>query len=165
MEPDVTNASRSSQGDRESLNASIQVLVIDGVFIVPNASGGVGYLVGNGADAVVTGVWLNLVDGRSGPCPNRGLLPDGRSWWTKGERLSCAGDGVLAVGDVVVHVTLTRISLAPGVLVRGNVHRFGIIGCAGIQVCGEIANLDQHPVRDYVMGVASVIIRIRTGSW
>ena len=50
------------------------------------------------------------------------------------------------------------MQLAPGVFVRANVCRFAEIGCALIEVCVQVVDLNADPVRHAVVGVAAVIV-------
>ena len=104
--------------------AAIQVLIIDRVFIMPDAGRWVRHLVGNERAAIDSRRGLDRVDGRSRP----GI--DGRSHAHRGANrrkgeARRAADIETAVGDVVIHVALPRVGLAPGVLMRGDVLRFG----------------------------------------
>ena len=60
----------------------------------------------------------------------------------------------LTVGDIVIHIALPRVSLAPGVLMRGDVLRLGEIGRARIQRRIQVVHFDQKPVRCAGMRVA-----------
>src|SRR5439155_3937666 len=45
VKPDVSDVNSSSQRHAEGLNCAIQVLVIEGILIVPDASSGIGHLI------------------------------------------------------------------------------------------------------------------------
>ena len=64
----------------------------------------------------------------------------------------------LAIGEIVKHVALVRMSLAPGAFMRDDVLRFGKIGHARIATC-QVTRINQNPVRDTVVHVAAVIVR------
>ena len=60
------------------------------------------------------------------------------------------------------------VSLAPGILVRGHVLRFGKIARAWIQRGIQIIDLHQNPMRYAVVVVAAVLVRCRwkvAGKW
>jgi hypothetical protein len=49
------------------LNSAIQVLIVKRIFIMPDASSGVGYFVPHKPDVIVARIRLNLVHGRASP--------------------------------------------------------------------------------------------------
>src|SRR6266446_2142083 len=104
MKPYVSDA--ASRRDSKGLNRAIQVLVIDRVLIVPNSSGWVCHFIANECNAIVSRIGLDLIRG--------------------------SADSELAIGDVVVHVALPGISLAPGVFMWSDILTFGEIGRARI---------------------------------
>ena len=63
----IGQRSRASQGDTEGLDSAIQILVVDGVFIMPNPGGWVRHFVGNERAAIDSRLGLDRIDGRSGP--------------------------------------------------------------------------------------------------
>ena len=66
---------------------------------------------------------------------------------------------LLTVGNVVIHVALARMTLAPGVFVWDHVLRFGKIGRTRVLRRDQVTRLHQNSVRRYVMNVAAVIVR------
>ena len=68
-----------------------------------------------------------------------------------------AGDIETAVGRIVVHVALPGMGLAPGVLMRSDVLRFGVIGRARIQRRVQVVLFHQKPVRRACVSVAGVV--------
>src|SRR6202043_2578746 len=100
---------------------------------------------------------LDPVDGCSSPgIDGRAHSHRGPSAY-KGETRRAA-DSVLTVGRVVIHVALSRVSLAPDVLMRSYVLRFGVIRRARIQRRVQIIGLNTNPVRYAVVCVASVVV-------
>ncbi len=47
VKPDIAHRDPASQRNTERLNRAIQILIMDGVFIMPDAGGWVRHLVGN----------------------------------------------------------------------------------------------------------------------
>ena len=140
MKSYVTHGNSGSQGHSERLDRAIEVLVIDRVLVMPDSSVGTCDLVANESNAIARRSRrncrsrLDLVDRRSRPGPDRSQLSlRGKSARGKCERTGRARDIVATVGDVVVHVALPGMRLAPDILMRGDVLRFGIISCPGIQ--------------------------------
>src|SRR5205085_637589 len=125
-----------SQGHTEGLNRAIQVLIINRVLVMPDAGGGIGDLVGHEANAIVSRIWLDLVDRCSRPGIDRRLRSgggsDGRKVETAGGGSRSASNRELTVGDIVVHVALPRMRLAPDVFMWGDVLSFGKVGRARI---------------------------------
>ena len=60
MKPDVTDIDSRSQRHAERLNGAIEVLVIEGVFIVPDAGSWSCHLVTHEPDAVVARIRFDL---------------------------------------------------------------------------------------------------------
>jgi len=132
MKTDVRDVYSRSNRHAKRLDGPIEVLVVQRVFIVPHASGGVRDFVAHEPDAI--GAWsrLNLVYRRTGPSHNRRLLSHGGSCASKTKGLINSGYGVRTVRSVVIHVALVRMTLAPGPFVGNNVFRFGKIRCPWI---------------------------------
>ena len=110
------------------MNGAIQVLVIERVFVVPKPGIWSRHLVTNEPDTIVA--WIGLdraAHRRARPSNNGRLLSHGGAHGTKTERLVDSGYAVLTVRSVVIHVALTRVTLAPGAFVRDDVFRFGKI--------------------------------------
>ena len=114
----------------EGLDRAIEVLVVERVFVVPDAGTGVRYFEAHEPDTIVSRVGLMLVYRRAGPGHDRWLLTHGRAHSAKGEVCRAATHVIPLVGSIVVHVALARMTLAPGVFVRDDVFRFGKIGSA-----------------------------------
>jgi hypothetical protein len=131
VESDVTDVHSRSQGHAEGLNRPIQVLVIEGVLIVPDAATQVGYFITHEPDSIVAGVRLNLIHRRAGPSHDCRLHAYRRGGRRKREVRSSA-HGKLTVGSIVVHVTFSGMSQAPLIFVRGHILSFGKISRACI---------------------------------
>ena len=156
MKSDITHGNSRSQRHTERLNRAVQVLVINRILVMPDASGGICHLAANESNAIDPRSRLDLVDRRSGPGLDRRLHshrgPDGR----KGEIHLVAGSNTeLTIGDIVVLVALPRISLAPGVFMWSNVLTFGEVSR---HRCGQIACCHGDAVGRLVMGVARVVV-------
>src|SRR6266480_954819 len=163
VKADVRDVYSGSNRHAERLEGAIEVLVVQRIFIVPDPSSGVGDFVAHEPDTVGSRRGLDLVYRRAGPSHNRRLLSHGGSCASKTKGLVNSGYGVRTVRSVVIHVALVRMTLAPGSFVGDNVFRFGKIRRSRVQRCVQVVNVNQNSVRRYVMTVAAVIVRCRTG--
>ena len=69
MEANVAYISSGAQGHAEGLNSAVEVHVKQGILIVPDAGGRVGYFVAHQPNAVVTRIGFNLIDRSGRSCP------------------------------------------------------------------------------------------------
>ena len=156
MEPDVAHRDSDSQRHTEGLDRAIKILVMDGVFIMPNPSGGIRHFVDNERTTIDPRLRLDRSTGRSSPGiggrshSHRGA--NGR----KGETRR-PSDIVTTIGRIVIHVALPGVRLAPGVLMWRYVLRFGEVGRARIHRRVQIAPFHQNPVRCACVSVARVV--------
>ena len=157
MKSDITHANSRPQRHTERLDGAIQVLVINRVFIVPNTWGGVRYLIAYKTNPIDSWNWLQLVDRRSGPGIDRRQRSHRGADGGKGET-GGATNTKLPVGDIIVHVALPRMRLAPGVFMWRDVLTFGKVGRASILSCVKVAHWHQDPVGRPCVGVAGVVI-------
>ena len=162
VKSDVRDIDSGSYGYAKGLNGPIEILVIQRVFIVPDSRSGVGDLVTHKPDAIVTRIGLELIYCCTCPSHDRGLLSMGDACSAKTEGRGTATHSVLMIRRVVVHVTLVRMSLAPGVFVRHDILRLGKIGCAHVLRWNQVIRVHQNSVRRHVMNVAGVIVCSRT---
>ena len=146
------------KNDFEGLNGAVEVLVIDGVFIMPHSRIWSRYLVANPENAVISWIRFTLVYKCARPSHDSWLLSHGRSSGAEIEIRRATTHALLLVGDVVIHVALARVSLAPGVFVLHHVLCFGKIGGARVLRWDQVARFNQNSVRRYVMNVAAVIV-------
>lgn len=133
MKSDVSDVNSRCQRHAEGLHGAIQVLVIQRVLVMPNSSTWVGYLVTHEPDAIVARIRLDLVYCRSCPRLDGRLHSHGAANCRKRERRTDAGYAILTVGRIIVHVALSRVTLAPGVFVRRNVLRFSEVSRAWVE--------------------------------
>src|ERR1700674_5124080 len=117
MKADVRDVYSGSNRHAKRLDGAIEVLVIERVFIVPDASSGVRHFIPHKPNTVGSGSGLDLVYRRTGPSCNARLLSHGGTHGTKSERLVDSGHAVLTVRSVVVHVALVRMTLTPDAFV------------------------------------------------
>src|SRR5436190_13081638 len=98
---------------------------------MPQSGAGISHLATHKPDAIVSGIRFDLAyhSARAGPCRDSGASPDGRANRSKCETC-CAVHMELAVGNVVIHVALPGMRLAPGVFMRRNILAFGEVSCA-----------------------------------
>lgn len=156
---DVSKGNSRSQWNAEGLNGTIEVLVIKRVLIVPHAIAQVGYFVTHKPDTIVARIGFELAHRCAGPGFDGGLFSHGGTGQRKAESGRSTGDSEWPVGSVVIHVTLARVSLAPGVFVRDDVLRFGKIGGARVLCRDQVTRFHQNSVGGCVMTVTGVIVR------
>ena len=157
MKSEIANRDSAPQRHAERLNPTIKILIIDGVLVMPNAGARVRHFETKKPKAIDSGNGLDPVDGCSSPSiDGRGHSHRGSNRG-KGE-IHRAGDTVLTVGGVVVHVALPRVSLAPGVLRRSYVLRLGVIRRARIQRRVQVVTFHKNPMRRACVNVAAVVV-------
>ena len=135
MEFDVAQDRRKEWiNELEGLNGTVKVHVKDGVLIVPHSGIRACYLVTDEEETIVTRIGLNLTDCGARSCPglDSRLHSDGRTDCRKIEKCRAAGDRELTIGEIVEHVALRGMRLAPRVFMRGNVGGFAKITCPWI---------------------------------
>lgn len=163
MKTDVTDVHSRPNGHPEGLDRAIEIFVINRKFIVPDAGRRIRNVVANEENTVVSWIGLKLVYSGAAICPG---LDSGLHSHCVSERGKRETGGAayreLTVGDVVKHVALVGMTLAPGVFMRTNVCGFSKIDCARILCRVQVANLDPDPVRHAVVVVAAVVV---SGRW
>lgn len=162
MKSDVVQWRRKSwENDFEGLDTAIQVLVVDGVLIVPHAVGRACHFITDEENAVVTRIRLILVHCRACPGDDGGLCSRRRANRRKCEVGRAAADTELMVRDVVEHVALARVRLTPRVFVRSDILRFGEIGRTGILRWIQVARRHRDPVRRASVTVPGMVVCAR----
>jgi len=158
VKSDVTEVSSGTQRHAKGLNAAIEILVKQRVLIVPDSRSGIGHFIAHKPDTIISRVRLLPVYRR--PCPSRdgrvhshGLINRGKA------EARCTENKELMVGSVVIHVALPWMGLTPLVLLPRVVLRFREIGCALIERCVEITDINANPVRCVVMGGVAGVVR------
>ena len=162
MKVDVLDEWNSwSNRHAKRLDGAIEVLVIERIFVVPDLlrRADLERFVAYEPDTIVAWVRFNPVHRRAVPGHDRRLLSHGGACASKSKGLVNSGYGVLTVRGVVVHVALARMTLAPRVFVRDYVLCFSKICRSRVQRRVQVVNVNQNPVRRYVMNVAAVIVR------
>ena len=128
------------------MNRAIKILVIDRVFIMVKSGDRARHLVGKKGTAVDSRRGFDGPDGCSRPgIEGRGHSHCGSNR-RKGEAGS-AGNAKLTKGCIVVHVALSRVGLAPGILIRCDVKQFGVIRRARVQRRVQVVAFHDHHVR------------------
>ncbi len=158
MKSDVRDVHPGSNRHAERLDRAIEVLVVESIFIVPDAGTRVRDFVAHEPDAIGSRVRLLSVYRRASPSHDGRLFSHGGSCAGKTKGLINSGYGVRTVRSVVIHVALARMTLAPGVFVRDDVFRFGKIRRSWVQRRVQVVNVDQNSVSGYVMTMATVIV-------
>jgi len=150
------------KGDTERLDGPIQVHVKDGILIVPATAIGC-YLVTDEEFSIVSLVWLDLDHCCTRICPNLDsrLHSHGVTGLVKYEVRRPAADRKLLVGEIVKHVALIWMRLAPGEFMRADVGGFAIIGRTWVIARNQVACFHQDPVRHAVVHVAAVVVGVR----
>src|SRR4051812_43099425 len=106
MKSDVRNVCSGADRHAERLNTAIEVLVVESVFVVPDAGTGIRYFEAHEPDTIISRVRLLPVYGRAGPCHDRWLLAHGGANGRKREGCRAATHVIALVRSIVVHVTL-----------------------------------------------------------
>src|SRR5262249_55423231 len=122
----------------ERLDRTIQVLVINGVFIVVHTGIWPCHLGTNEENTIITRIGLDLRHCCSSPRYNSRLLPHRVAYEIKRERLVDSNYVDLAIGSVVIHVALIRMTLAPRAFIGHYVFRFGEVLRPGIHRCVQV---------------------------
>ena len=133
MKSYVTDVGTWPQGHAKRLNRAIQVLVIQGILIVPESGRWIGHFVSHKPKAIIARIRFDLVYCHACPRHDGRSPPDCRGKRRKCET-RCAADVELAIRNVVVHVALPGMRLAPCVLVGSDILGFGEVRRALIQV-------------------------------
>lgn len=130
MEPNVVQYYRREKGvnDFEGLDGAVEVLVIDGVFIMVHAGIWSCHLVTDKENAIVSWVRFTLVYNCASPSHDGRLLSMSWARVSKSKGLVGSDHVVLFVRSIVIHVALGRMTLAPDAFVRDDVIGFSEIG-------------------------------------
>src|SRR5215831_9213916 len=161
VKSNIAYVNSGSDGHPKRLNGAIQVLVIDGILVVKNASRRVRYSETHKENAIISRIRADLVYARARrACPSHnGRLSSHRAA-KRCKREACgAAHAILTIGGVVEHVALAGVRLAKGEFARSDVLRFGKIGRAGVLRCVQITGLNANPVRYAIMHVPSMVVR------
>lgn len=163
VEFDVIQWDGKPEENAERLNGAIQVHVKDGIFIVPDSSGGPCHLITDEENAIVTRIGLDpgYCCTRIRPSLDSSLHSHGVTGLVEYEIGRPATDCKLLIGEIVKHVAFSRVRLAPGVLMRGDVGCFAIIRSARILSWNQVSHVSQDPMRHTIVVVAAVIIGVR----
>ena len=163
MKTDVSDVDTWPQWHTKRLDSSVQVLVIQGILIVPDSGSWIGHFVSYEPEAVIARIRFELVQCRACPC-HEGRSPPDRGTKRRKCEARCAGDVELAIRNVVVHIAFPGIRLAPRVLVGSDILRFGEVRRALIQVLVQIIDFNPDPMRYTVVRMAAVVVRGRRKS-
>src|SRR5688572_10452572 len=163
MEADIAYRHTGPCRNTKRLDRAIDILVIDGVLVMPYARRRIGHLITYDSDTVIPGIRREGRPAGTVPGIDRRPLPDRRSGGREAERAGRTVNVVTPVRDVVVHVALAGIRLAPDVFVRGYVLSLGIIGGAHVLSRAQIGDLRQDPVCRAEMRMTAVAVVRRGG--
>ncbi len=167
MKTYIANVDLALPRHAERLKRAVKVLVVQGVLIVPQSGIWPRDLAPDEENTVVSRIRLIKIYCRACPCPDGRLHSRSVTYWRKRE-IRRATNKELAVRSIIKHVALAGMCLAPGVLMRRDVLRFGKVGCALVKRRVEIVDFHDDPVRNAAVIVAAVIIRVRwevTSEW
>src|SRR5215216_4455800 len=101
MESDVRDVYPWSNRHRERLDRAIKVLVIERIFIVPDAGTRVRYFKAHEPDTIISRVGLMLDYRRASPGHDRWLFAHGRAHGAKTESCRAATHVISLVGTIV----------------------------------------------------------------
>ena len=132
MKSDVRDVYSGSKRHAKGLNSAIEVLVIQGILIVPDPRTWITDFVTHEPDAIVAWVRFGSIHGRACPGHDGRLFSHAGAHPGKRKRLIDSGYVVTTVRSVVIHVALPRMTLAPGVFMRDDVFGFGKINRARV---------------------------------
>lgn len=164
MESDVAQyRMRRVIDDFERLNPTIQVHIKDAILIMPDAGIWPCDLISNEELAIVTRIGLDFGHNcaRACPCLDGRLHSHRATYRRKDEIRWPATHRELAIGEIVKHVALIGMRLAPGVFMRANIGGFAKITRTGIQRCVEVIHVYQDSVGYAVMAMTAVIVGVR----
>jgi hypothetical protein len=121
---DVTDIDSGSQWHAEGLDGAVEVHVKKSVFIVPHAATQVGDFVTHKPDTIVARIRSELVHRGASPRLYSRLHSHRASRRRKGESVRTAANRKRTIGEIVEHVALVGMGLAPREFMRGNVRGF-----------------------------------------
>ena len=117
------------------MNRAVKVLIVQSILIVPDSGTWVCNFVTHEPDAVVSRIRLDLVQRGTGPGPHRDGGPPPNGVTNRGKiEVRCPAHHEFAIGDIVIHVAVAGMRLAPGVFMRRDILGFGEVGRSLIKV-------------------------------
>ena len=145
------------------MDGTVEVHIKQSVLIVPDSCGRVGYLEPHKPNTIVSGIGFDLVHDRSRTRPklDSRLHTHGAGNRCKVKIRGAAADSELTIGEIVKHVALVGMRLAPGVFMRSNIGGFANIGRARILCCVQVSHVNQDTVGNAIVIVAGVIVSVR----
>ena len=144
MKSDVRDVYSWPNRHAERLDRAIEVLVVQSVFIMPDARRRICYFITHEPDTIISRVRLLPAYSRARPSHDLWLLPHGRAHGAKAERCRSATDVITLVRRIVVHVALAGVTLTPGVFVRNDVFCFGEIQRAYVLGRDQVIRVHQN---------------------
>ncbi len=159
MKTNIINVHPRRQRHSKGLNAAIEVFIIDRVVIVPDSGRRIGHLTANEENTIISRVGFDLIHSGASSCPGLDCGLHSQRAANGGKReAGGAGDMELTVRDVVKHVTLVGMTLAPGVFMRTDVCGLAEIGRIWIHCCVQVVDRNPDPMRHAVVVVAVVVV-------
>ena len=128
----ITDVNSRRHRHAERLNAAIEVLVIQGVLVVPDTGSWVGHFVTHEPDTIIARIRLEPVNRCACPGHDGRLHSHCRTNTCKREIGWAAADGKLPIRDVVIHIALSGMGLAPCIFMGSYILTFGKIRCASV---------------------------------
>ena len=132
---------------------------------MPDSWTWVGHFVSHKPKAIVARIRFDLIQCRACPCHEGRSRPDRGAHSGKCETRRAA-DAELAIRNVVVHIALPGMGLAPCVFVGSDILGFGEVRRALIQVLIQVIDFNSDPMRYTVVRMAAVVVRrgwVRSG--
>lgn len=163
MKANIGYINPGRQRHTEGLNRTIQVHVKESILIVPDSSRRISYLIAHEPNPIITVIGLNLGYSCARICPSlNSRLHSHRVTGRRKYEIGRATAGrKLLIGEIVKHVALIRVRLAPGVLMGSDVGGFAIIGRPRVLGWDQVSHINQDPVRHTIVIVAAVIVGVR----
>jgi len=158
MKPDVRDVDSWPHRHAERLDRAIEVLVVQSVFIMPDARRRICYFITHEPDTIISRVRLLPAYSRARPGHDRWLFPHSGAHGAKAERCRSATHVIPLVRSIVVHVALAGVTLTPGVFVRNDVFCFGEIQRAYVLGRDQVIRVHQNSVRRCIMAVTAMIV-------
>jgi hypothetical protein len=115
MKVDVANVYSGREWHAKRLDSAIEVFIVKRILVVPDSGGRIGHFVAHEPNTVVTRIRFKLVYYGTSACPSHDgwLHPHRGTNRGEAERRWSTANGKLPIGDVIIHVALPGMGLAP----------------------------------------------------
>jgi len=145
MKANIGKDGASPNRHAKRLDRSIQVLIVYGVFIMPDAGRWIGNFVNDEGTPIDSRFRFDCDTGCSRP--RAGGRSHSNGGTNRGEsEATCPGYVISAIRRIVIHVALTGMRLTPSILLRTVILDLSVIGRAAIQRGIQVGSIDQNPM-------------------